>query len=262
MPLLRILATLLASLGLAIGHAQAGVERRATVVFAAASLTDVLGELADRYQKETGRAVKLWFASSATLARQLESGADADVFLSADPEWMDYAAARGLVTASGRADLLGNRLVLVAPADSHVRLALVPRVGLRAALGDGRLATGDPDSVPAGRYAKLALTTLGAWAEVEDRLVRAENVRSALAFVARGEAPLGIVYATDARADRRVRIVDVFPETSHPPITYPLATTPNAGPDAAAFVAYLRSAAAANTFRRYGFSVIAGATAR
>jgi molybdate transport system substrate-binding protein len=257
-PMRRLFLTLLLVLpGVGVPGARAEAPAAPLVVFAAASLTDVLGELGGRFHREGGPIVKFSFASSATLARQIEGGAEADVFLPADAEWMDYAATRGLIAPASRANLLGNRLVLVAPADSHLQLKLVPQVTLRAALGDGRLATGDPDSVPVGRYARAALTSLGVWSQVEDRLVRAENVRSALAFVGRGEVPLGIVYATDARADARVRVVDVFPESTHPPITYPVALTAKAAPGAAAFLAFLRSPAAADIFRRYGFTVLA-----
>lgn len=259
-PMRRLFLALLLSLPcIAIPDARAQAPAAPLVVFAAASLTDVLGELGERFHREGGPVVKFSFASSATLARQIEGGAEADVFFSADAEWMDYAATRGLIAPASRTNLLGNRLVLVAPADSRLQLKLAPQVALRSALGDGRLATGDPDSVPVGRYARAALTSLGVWSQVEDRLVRAENVRGALAFVGRGEVPLGIVYATDARADARVRVVDVFPESTHPAITYPMALTVKAAPGAAAFLAFLRSPTAAEAFRRYGFSVLAPA---
>jgi molybdate transport system substrate-binding protein len=225
------------------------------LVYGPASLTDALGDAARVFSERTGVDVKTSFASSSVLAKQIEAGAPAGVFVSADPEWMDYVAQRGLIKAGSRHDLLGNRLVLIAPADSKVALRLRPGADLAAALGTGgRLATGDPDSVPAGRYARAALTKLRLWKQVSTRLVRAENVRAALEYVARGETPLGIVYRTDARADPRVRIVDTFPGNSHPPIIYPVAVTADASPAAAQFATFLESPAARQIFTRYGFA--------
>jgi molybdate transport system substrate-binding protein len=176
------------------------------------------------------------------------------VFFSADTEWMDYLQARGLVDPASRANLLGNRLVLIAPAGSTLQLKIAPGFALAAALGrGGRLSTGDPDSVPVGKYARTALMSLGAWNPVADRLVRADNVRTALLFVERGEAPLGIVYATDAAIDPAVRVIDTFPVSSHPPIVYPIALVRGADADAARFVAWLRGPAARAIFARYGF---------
>ena len=169
-----------------------------------------------RSRAQSGIAVKASFAASSVLAKQIEAGAPAQVFLSADREWMDYLEQRGRLQGGSRRDLLGNELVLIAPADSALQLKIAPHFALLAALGSGRLATGDPDSVPAGLYARAALTRLGVWPQVADRLVRAENVRAALMYVARGEAPLGIVYRTDARAEGRVRVVDVFPADTPP----------------------------------------------
>jgi molybdate transport system substrate-binding protein len=225
-------------------------------VFAAASLTDVLQELGTAYTKSTGNQVKLSFAASSALARQIEAGARADVFLSADQEWMDYLDQRGLIDAGTRRNLLGNRLALIAPVGSTVSLKVAKDFPLAAALGNGRLATGDPDVVPVGRYARSALTSLGVWPQVADRLVRADNVRSALAFVSRGEVPLGIVYETDAKADAKVRVVDLFPESSHLPITYPAALVKTAQPAAAGFLKYLQGPEAAEAFRKYGFKVL------
>jgi len=188
------------------------------------------------------------------LARQVESGAPADVFVSADQDWMDYLQARDLVAAATRVNVAGNELVLVAPADSTLRLKVAPGFGLAAALGEGgRLATGDPASVPVGRYAQAALTRLGVWASVEKRIAATDNVRTALAFVARGEAPLGIVYATDARVEPRVRVVDVFPAASHDPIAYPAAAIGKPTPDAVAFVRYLVSPTAQAILAKAGF---------
>jgi molybdate transport system substrate-binding protein len=224
------------------------------LVYGAASLADALGDAARVFGERTGIDVKTSFASSSVLAKQIEAGAPAGVFVSADPEWMDYVAQRGLLKPGSRRDLLGNRLVLIAPADSRVALQLRPEAPLAAALGTGgRLATGDPDAVPAGRYAREALTKLGLWNEVATRLVRAENVRAALEYVARGEVPLGIVYRTDALADKRVRIVDTFPAGSHAPIIYPVAVTASAGPAAVQFATFLESPAARRIFVRYGF---------
>lgn len=226
------------------------------MVFAAASLTDALQEVARAYTAATGAAVRFSFAASSVLARQIESGAPADVFFSADEDWMDYLVRRARVDPATRRRLLGNRLVLVAPADSTVRLTIGRGFPLLEALQGGRLATGDPDTVPVGRYARAALTSLGVWNDVAARLVAADNVRGALAFVARGEAPLGIVYETDARIDRKVRIVGTFPEDSHAPIVYPIALTKGAAPAAAAFIDFLRGPLAQATFERYGFVVL------
>jgi molybdate transport system substrate-binding protein len=226
---------------------------RPLIVFAAASLTDALQELGTDFGKSAGIAVKFSFAASSALARQIESGAPADVFLSADLEWMDYLQMHKLIQAGSRHDLLGNRLVLIAPAASKIALKIEPHFALADALGKGRLATGDPDSVPVGRYARAALTTLGVWSSVADRIVRAENVRAALAFVERGEVPLGIVYETDALVDRGVRIVDVFPADTHAPITYPIALPIGASADASRFADYLRTPAADAVFVKYGF---------
>ncbi len=223
------------------------------LVFAAASLTNVLQEIGPEYTRATGQPVKFSFAASSALARQIQSGGRVDVFISADQEWMDYLQSRTLIQASTRRDLVGNRLVLVAPKDSTVELKIAPNFPLLTTLAGKRLATGDPDIVPVGRYARSALTSLGVWNDVADRLVRADNVRSALAFVARGEVPLGIVYETDAVVDARVRIVDVFPAQTHPPINYPVAATAVAQPQARAFIDYLLSESAQTILRRHGF---------
>jgi molybdate transport system substrate-binding protein len=232
----------------------ADAEKPSITVFAAASLTNALQELGDGFTKQTSIPIRFSFAASSALARQIENGAPADVFLSADQEWMDYLQTRNLIRADTRRDVLGNRLVLIAPADSTIKLKIEPRFPLAAALGKGRLATGDPDSVPVGRYAREALTALGVWNDVADRVVRADSVRSALAFVDRAEAPLGIVYETDALIDKRVRVVDVFPADSHKPIVYPIALTGAAKIEAARFVAYIRGPAGVVAFKAYGFT--------
>jgi len=228
-------------------------ERPTLRVFAAASLTNVLDELSAAWEKNGGMPVKTSYAASSVLARQIEAGGRADVFISADQEWMDYLQSRNLVDKPTRRNLVGNRLVLIAPSDSTLQLKIAPGFDLAGALGKRRLATADPDTVPVGRYARSALVTLGVWDEVQDRLVRADNVRSAMMFVSRGEVPLGIVYATDARVDSHVRIVDTFPENSHPPITYPGAILKGASSEAIAFLDYLTSPAARDTWRRFGF---------
>lgn len=225
------------------------------LVFGASSLTNALDEIGADFTRETGQAVKFSYAASSVLARQIEAGAKVDVFFSADTEWMDYLQTRDLINPATRKDLLGNRLVLIAPASSDVQLKIAANFSLAAALGRGRLSTGDPDSVPVGRYAKSALTSLGVWDAVADRLIRADNVRTAMAFVARGEAPFGIVYETDALIDKKVKVVDMFPAGSHLPIVYPVAATTVAQSTTAQFLTYLRGTAASERFRKYGFSV-------
>lgn len=227
------------------------------VVFAAASLKNALEEAAKPFAAKTGVAVRFSFAASPALARQIEQGAPADVFASADAQWMEYLAAQKLVQPQTRTDLLGNRLVVVASRDSAISdLALDP-AAFRAALGpSGRLATGEVTAVPAGRYARSALEHLGLWAELQPRLAQTENVRAALLLVSRGEAPLGIVYATDAAADPNVRIVASFTAEAHPPVVYPFALTAAAtGADAQAFLRFLQGAEARRVFESHGFSV-------
>jgi molybdate transport system substrate-binding protein len=237
--------------------------RAELLVYAAASLTDVLQRIGADYTRQRGTTVKFSFGGTSTLARQLESGARPDVFVSADEEWMNYVDARKLIVHDSRVDLLGNRLVLIAPADRPTVLAIAPAFRLREALGaQGRLSVADPAAVPAGRYARAALTTLGVWDSVADRLATSENVRTAMLYVARGEAPLGIVYATDAKSEPKVRIVGEFPADTHPPIRYPAAVTSHAGPQAADFLAYLQSDAAQAKFSDAGFDVIAPAAAQ
>jgi molybdate transport system substrate-binding protein len=223
-------------------------------VFAAASLTNVLQELGDAFTKDSSVPVRFSFAASSTLARQIENGSPADMFFSADLEWMDYLQNKQLIQVGSRHDMLGNQLVLIAPAASAVKLKIEPHFKLAAALGKGHLATGDPDSVPVGRYAREALTNLGVWSEIAPQVVRADSVRSALAFVDRGEASLGIVYATDALIDKDVRVIDVFPKDSHKPIIYPAALTSKAKAQAAKFLVFLRSPAGEVAFRHYGFT--------
>lgn len=236
-------------------HAQGAV-----TVYAAASLTEVMETIGARWAATGEPSPRLVFASSALLARQIEAGAQADVFVSADEEWMDYLQAKGLVGAQGRRVLAGNRLVLVAPAESGRQLRVEPGFALADALGEGRLALGDPELVPAGKYARAALTALGAWEALAGRLIPTENVRVALALVARGEAPLGIVYATDARIEPRVRVLDSFPADSHPPIRYPAAVLRDASPEAAAFLGFLGGTEALRVFHDAGFRAPPGAS--
>jgi molybdate transport system substrate-binding protein len=223
------------------------------LVFAAASLTDAMQEISTAFTRKTGKPVTLSFAASSALARQIESGGRVDVFVSADQQWMDYLEARRLVRPASRTDVASNRLALIAPRDSKLELKLEPHARIAEALGNRRLATGDPDIVPVGRYARQALISLGVWEGVSKRLVGADNVRAALAFVARGETPLGIVYETDARIDPQVRIVAAFPANSHAPIVYPAAATLTAQAQAQTFIDFLLEAESQEIFAKLGF---------
>ena len=232
----------------------ATAQPKEVTVFAAASLTNALQELGTVYAQNTGVKVTFSFASSAAVAKQVEAGAPADIVVSADAEWMDYLQQRGLLDVPSRQDILSNRLVLIAPAASTIKLRIAPGFALAQALGKGgRLSAGDPDFVPAGRYARAALANLGVWNEVAPRLLRADNVRSALAFVSRGEAPLGIVYLSDVGVDMKVRIVDIFPADSHAPIVYPAAMVKGARPEARDFYAFMRTPDSRAVFEKYGF---------
>jgi molybdate transport system substrate-binding protein len=225
-------------------------------VFAAASLREALDYQSRQFQTSTGNKVVVSYAASNALAKQIEAGAPADVFISADLDWMDYLEQRRLVAPNTRVTLLRNTLVLIAPAASSVSLKIGPRFGLAAALGSARLAIANPDSVPAGKYGKSALEALDVWTSVETKLARTENVRAALALVARGEAPLGIVYRTDALAEKGIRIVDTFPAPSHPPIRYPAAIVATSQSAAARpLLDYLRSPSASRTWEKYGYGV-------
>ena len=254
-------AILAAIASLLIGAAPAIVQAAPSVtVFAAASLKNALDDVVQAYHSSTGADVKVSYAASSAIARQIEAGAPADVFISADADWMDDLAKKGLIVAASRRDLLTNHLALAAPAASSLRLLIRKGMPLAAALGaDGRLALAGPD-VPAGRYGQAALESLGVWPSVKDHLARGENVRATLAFVARGEVPLGVVYDTDARVEPKVRIVGLFPDTSHPRIVYPAALVAGAsGRGGASFLAFVTSPKASAIFRRYGFVVLAGA---
>ena len=213
-------------------------------------MKNALDDVDAAFTKKTGIKVVASYAASSALMKQIEQGAPADVFVSADLNWMDYGAQKKLIKDDTRVNLLGNRLVLIAPKDTKIgNVTIAPGFDLAKLAGNGRIAAGDVRAVPAGLYAKAALEKLGVWAAVEPKLAMTENVRAALVLVARGEAPLGIVYETDAKVEPSVKIVGVFPEDSHPPIIYPVALTVNAKPDAAQYLAFLRSQAAKIDFR-------------
>jgi molybdate transport system substrate-binding protein len=240
---------------LQIGFLDQAAKAAELLVFAAASMKNALDEADAAYKAAGGSAVTASYASSSVLAKQIEQAAPADVFISADSDWMDYVATRNLIKLDSRANLVANRLVLIAPKTSDARIEIGPNFPLAAALGEGKLSMGDPGSVPAGLYGKAALTKLGVWEQVRTKVIGAENVRSALAFVSRGEAPFGIVYETDAKIDPGVRIVAVFPENSHDPIVYPVAITQQSHHDEAGkYLAFLKSDIARAIFQKYGFA--------
>jgi molybdate transport system substrate-binding protein len=252
----HILAAFAAAIAIAFAPPHPVVaQERSIIVFAAASMKNALDDVDDAFTKQSSIKVVASYAASSALMKQIEQGAPADVFLSADIDWMDYGAKRNLIKNDTRLNLLGNRLVLIAPRDSKFGdVSIAPGFDLAGLAGNGRIATGDVRAVPVGLYAKAALEKLGVWAAVEPKIAMAENVRAALMLVARGEAPLGIVYETDAKIDRGVKIVGVFPEDSHPPIIYPVALTKDAKPDAAQYLAFLRTQTAKAVFEHYGFN--------
>ena len=226
-------------------------------VFAAASLKNALDAVNAEWQKQSGKETTVSYAASSALARQIESGAPADVFISADLAWMDYLADKTLIKEGTRSNLVGNRLVLIAGKPDAAAVDVRQGFDLAGLLGDGRLAMGAVDSVPAGRYAKAALEKLGVWQSVEAKVAGAENVRAALLLVSRGEAPYGIVYRTDAVADKTATIVGTFPEDSHPPIIYPIAITAGSdNPHAAAYVEFAASDKASALFEAQGFTIL------
>lgn len=250
----RLLAAFTA---LALGLSAASARAEDVFVFAAASLTNALNEIGDSFTAKTGHAVKPSYAASSALAKQIEQGSPAHVFASADLKWMDYLTQAKLVEAESRFNLLGNTLVLVAPADSKLgRLEIDAHTDIAALAGDGRIATGSPDSVPVGLYFRQAMERSGQWQKVERKIAGAESVRAALALVERGEAPLGVVYATDAAVSKKVKVVGTFPASMHDPVVYPFALVagkPN--PAAKAFLDFVRSPEAKGVFARYGFKV-------
>jgi molybdate transport system substrate-binding protein len=257
MPRRSWLAPLVAAtlaLGLA---APAAAQGRDVLIFAAASLKTALDEIAAQWQRETGKKVSISYAASNTQIKQIEQGAPADIFISADLDWMDYGLRKDLIRPDTRSNLLGNRLVLVAPKDANVSINIGPGFDLAASLKGGRLAMGNVDAVPAGKYGKAALQKLGAWNGVKDKIAQAESVRAALVLVSRGEAPFGLVYQTDAASDPTVKIVATFPESTHPPIIYPIALTKESrSAQAPALLSYIRSPAARAAFERQGFTVL------
>jgi molybdate transport system substrate-binding protein len=232
------------------------------IVFAAASMKNALDEIAAEWSKANGTEVKVSYAASSALVKQMENGAPADIFISADLKWMDYAAGKKLIKATTRRNLLGNTLVLIARKNGKFRdVKIAPNFDLAGLLGNERLSIGQVDSVPPGLYAKAALEKLGVWKSVEGKRAQAENVRVALTYVARGEAPLGIVYGTDAASEPRVAVIGTFPEGSHPAIVYPAAQLETSkNPKAAEFLTSLSSASAQAIFRKHGFAVLASGT--
>jgi molybdate transport system substrate-binding protein len=254
---LALVVTLAALPARAQDRAQDRTQDVRLTVFAAASMKNAVDDINAAFTKATGIKVVSSYAASSALAKQIESGAPADLFASADLEWMDYVAGKKLIKDDTRINLLGNRLVLIAPKDSKINSVTIgPGFDLAKLAGDGRIATGDVRAVPVGKYAKAALEKLGSWTGAAPKLAMAENVRAALTLVGRGEAPLGIVYETDARVEPNVKIVARFPEGSHPPIVYPVALTANAKPDAVKYIAFMRSGLAKTIFETYGFTFL------
>ena len=234
---------------------------KSLTVFAAASMKNALDDIDAAYTAKTGVSIVASYAASSALAKQIEQGAPADIFASADTDWMDYAIGKKTINEPTRVNLLGNSIVLIAPKDSKIdEVAIGPGFDLAKLAGDGRIATGDVKAVPVGKYAKAALEKLGAWQAAEPRFAMAESVRAALTLVARGEAALGIIYATDARVEPGVKIVGAFPADSHPAIIYPVAATATAKAEAAGYLAFLRSSAAKTIFEKYGFSFLVSPT--
>jgi len=234
---------------------------KSLTVFAAASMKNALDDVDAAYTAKTGVKVAASYAASSTLARQIEQGAPADIFVSADTDWMDYAIGKQDINVPTRVDLLGNSIVLIAPKDSRIdNVSIAQGFDLAKLAGDGRIATGDVKSVPVGKYAKSALEKLGSWTAAEPKFAMAESVRAALALVARGEAVLGIVYSTDAKVEPGVKIVGTFPAASHPPIIYPVAATTTAKLDSAGYLAFLRTSAARTIFEKYGFKFLVSPT--
>jgi molybdate transport system substrate-binding protein len=247
-------AGLAVTLGVALPGAAA--EEKVTV-FAAASLKNALDDVNAAWKAETGKEAAISYAASSALARQIEQGAPADIFVSADLDWMKYLSDKGLTREDSEVELLGNRIVLIAPSDSGAATAIAPGFDLAGLIGDSRLAIADVKAVPAGKYGKAALEELGGWSSVESKVAQAENVRAALKLVATGEAALGIVYATDAVAEPAVKVIGTFPEDSHPPIVYPAALTAESkNGDAAAFLRYMQSAKAKELFEAQGFTFL------
>lgn len=240
----------------------AAARDKTVTVFAAASVKNALDDINTAYTAKTGVKVTTSYGPSSGLARQIEQGAPADVFISADTDWMDYALAKKTINEPTRMNLLGNSIVLIAPKESKIEnVAIGAGFDLARLAGDDRIATGDVKSVPSGKYAKAALEKLGSWQAAEPKFAMADNVRAALLLVARGEAALGIVYSTDASVEPGVKVVGTFPADSHPAIVYPVAATTTAKPQAADYLAFLRSTAAKNIFEKYRFKYLVSPTA-
>ena len=237
---------------------EGAVAQQSITVFAAASMKNALDDVDAAFTKASGIKVTASYEASSALAKQIEAGAPADVFISADQRWMDYVSEHKLIKADTRVNLLGNKLVLIAPKDSKLdHVAIGQGFDIAKLAGDGRIAVADVKAVPAGLYAKAALEKLGAWKAAEPKLAQGENVRATLAFVARGETPLGIVYETDARIEPKVKIIGVFPANSHPPVTYPVAATANTTKaDVPKYLDFLRTQQAKGIFEKYGFNVL------
>jgi molybdate transport system substrate-binding protein len=257
-PMNRLAGLLVAfAVSLAAVPAPAAAQDKSLTVFAAASMKNALDEIDAAYTAKSGVRITVSYAASAALAKQIEQGAPADVFISADTDWMDYATSKKTINESSRVNLLGNSIVLIAPKDSKVdNVAIAAGFDLAKLAGDGRIATGDVKSVPVGKYAKAALEKLGSWQAVESKFAMAESVRAALTLVARGEAVLGIVYATDAKVEPGVKIVGTFPADSHPAIVYPVAATTTAKPEASDYLAFLRSTTTKTILEKYGFKFL------
>lgn len=259
--MLRSMRRIAAGLGIAllavVGSGGTPTAAADLLVLAAASLKNAFDAVGAEWQAKTGKTVMFSYAASSALAKQIEQGAPADIFASADLDWMDYLATRGLIKAETRSNLLANTLVLIAPSDSTGSFTIAKGEDLGAFIGEGRLAVGEVRSVPAGKYAKESLEALGMWSGVEGKLAQSDSVRAALAFVARGEAAAGIVYSTDAKIEPKVRVLGAFPAETHAPIVYPVAIVASStNPEAAAFLAYLRSPAATRIYETLGFSVL------
>jgi len=254
--LIRIAAGLTA-LALAATLSPVNAQEQTLTIFAAASLKNALDDVDAAFTKATNIKVTASYAASSALAKQMESGAPADAFISADLNWMDYVAGKNLIKTDTRFNMLGNKLVLIAGKDSKLdKVEIAQGFDIAKLAGDGRIAVADVKAVPAGLYAKAALEKLGSWAAAEPKLAQAENVRATLAFVARGETPIGIVYETDAKVEPNVKIIAYFPDGSYPPVTYPVAATAAAKPDTAKYLEFLRSSGSKAVFEKYGFSFL------
>lgn len=257
----RIAGIAVAFLSFAAAAMPASAQEKAITVFAAASMKNALDDIDAAYTARTGVKVTVSYAASSALAKQIEQGAPADVFISADTDWMDFAVSKKSINEATRVNLLGNTIVLIAPKDSRIdNVDIGAGFDIAKLAGDGRIATGDVKSVPAGKYAKAALEKLGAWQAAEAKFAMADSVRAALTLVARNEAALGIVYSTDAKVEPGVKIVGTFPADSHPAIIYSVAATMTAKPGTADYLAFLRSSAAKNILEKYGFKFLVSPT--